>query len=452
MANCRDCGQLIDFQRQDGRWVPLNPDGREHYLTCTSERARDMRVRRGQEPGVFPVDPTRIRTYINCPAAFKRRYVDRAPDLKGPAALLGIAVHRYAEARLKGEEPPGPDVPLEYARDWRIMRDTIELQLANGLWDLRDASVEDRLRWTWQEGAMTVELMVVMDWWNYNNGYPIVTDIKSGWGVDHDDAELFKISTESELKKSVQGMANILVIGKHVEIEGGRFQEVHLRFGGELVGADYELADIDAFEEVLKAHVARLIRDTEFIPNPFCTVCPVGAHPTVTYPIAIADGGEEVVVQPPRDQAEAQRLAAFAHAARRVAGASTDALKGWCAVNGPVGTFGHVEHVGRRIAPYVLRAPLEEGGEPIRAVGTLEAIRVLQEQGWDDLVPDLFPSNGTRLRAVLGSKKKYVSLAKALEPLLEETRETKFEERRVVAEPAPAEAGPQLSLLQGGGS
>jgi len=456
MANCKDCGLAIEWQRAVGKWNPVDADGQPHYLTCSSERARDMRVRRGQEPGIFPVDPTRIRTYIDCPAAYKRRYVDRIPDEKGPAAQLGIAVHRYAEARLKGEEPPAPVVPLEYARDWRIMRDTIDLQLQNGLWDLRDAAVEDRLKWTWTEGAMTVELMVVMDWWACENAYPVVTDIKSGWGVEHDGGELFKVSSKAELKKSVQGQANILVIGKHVPIEGGRFQEVHLRYGGELVWADYEPEDIAAFEEVLRAHVALMIRDNEFVANPFCTVCPPGTHPTLKQPITIGEDGKEITLQAPRTREEAERLAAYAHAARRVAFAATDALKGWCAVNGPTGTFAHVAHVSKRIAPFVLRTPAEEGGEPERVVGVKEVVRILEEQGWGDLLPELVVVSGTKLRSVLNSTRKYVSLAGALAPLLIEEHETRFEERRVVeeavAEPAaaPVDGAPQLSLLPGG--
>lgn len=451
MASCRDCGASIEFSREDGRWVPRNPDGTEHYLVCTSDRAREMRVRRGQEPGVFPIDPTRIRTYIGCPAAYKRRYIDRVPDEKGPAALLGIAIHEYAEARLQGLEPPLPVVPLEMATDWQIMRDTFERQLEGGLWRLKDAAIEDRLKWSWREGAATVEMQVVIDWWQFNAGYPLVTDIKSGWAVEHEDGALFKISTPAELKKSVQGKSNVLVVSKQgFDISGGRFQEVHLRFGGEVVAADYSLDELDAFEEVLKGQVARMIRDTDFAPNPFCNVCPPGAHPTIKYPVAVAESGE-VVIQPPRTAEEALRLAEFTHAARQVAAAGTGALKPWCKANGPVGTFAHVEHVSRRVAPYVLRQPAEEGGEPARVVGVEEVIALLHEQGWDDLLPELVVVDGTKLRSVLSSKRKYVSLAAALEPLLVEERETKFEERREVVEAEPASAdAPQLSLLEGG--
>ena len=452
---CNECGLPIDFRREGGKWVPIDEGGQPHYLSCKGERARDMRVRRGEEPGVFPVSPTAIRLYLDCPAAYKRRYVDRQPEEKGPAAQLGIAMHEHIEARLKGEEPPLPVVPLEVARDWRIMRDTFEYQLGNGLWDLRDASIEDRLRWTWPEGAMQVEMMVVLDYWRYNNGYPVVTDWKTGWSVEHEDAALFEIDTPTRLKKSMQAQANLLVVSKHVDIVGGRFQEVHFRYGGEIVGADLEMEDLAAFEEVLQAQVARMIRDADFTPNPFCTVCPVGAHPTVKYPVTIAEGGE-VIIQPPRTPEEAQRLAEYTHAARQIAGAGTDALKGWCAVHGPVGTFAHVEHISRRIAPYVLRQPAEEGGEPVRVIGVIEAIRILEEQGWDDLLPELVVLNGTKLRGVLGAKRKYVSLAAALEPLLVEERETRFEERRAVEEApeavpaAPIAGSPQLSLLEGG--
>ena len=429
MAVCKDCRRPIEWRRDGERWTPLDADGREHYLTCTSERAREMRIRRGQEPGWFPVSPTAIRAYLDCPRAYKRRYVDHVIDEKGPAALLGIAVHRHIEARLKGEEPPAPVVPLEHVRDWRIMRDTFELQLADGLWDLRDASIEDRLTWRWTDGAMDVEMMVVLDYWRYNGGVPVVTDWKTGWGVDHDEAALFEIDTPAKLKRSVQAQANLLTIAQHVEIAGGRFQEVHFRFGGEVIGADLDMDDLAAFQEVLKAHVARMIRDTDFTPNPYCRVCPPGAHPTIEYPVVVTEGGEEVRLRPPQSRQEAERLAAMTHMARRIAGAGTDALKGWCAVNGPVGHFAHVEHVSRRLAPYVLRQPAEQGGEPVRVVAVTEALRILEEQGWGDLVPELIVASGTKLRSILGSKRKYSALADALEPLLVEERTTRFEER-----------------------
>jgi len=445
---CNECGLPIDFRREDGRWVPIDADGQPHYLTCKSERARDMRVRRGQEPGVYPVSPSAIRAYLDCPAAFKRRYIDRQPEEKGPAAQLGIAMHQHIEARLKGEKPPPPVVPLELARDWRIMRDCFEYQLDNGQWDLRDASIEDRLKWTWQDGAMQVEMVVVIDYWRYNDGYPVVTDWKSGWEAEHQDAALFEISTPAALRKSVQGQANLLVVSKQVDIEGGRFQEVHFRYGGEIVGVDLELDDLAAFEDILRAHVGVMLRDTEYLPNPFCRVCPVGAHPTVRYPVVIADGGE-VVIQPPRTSEEARELAEYTSAARRIASAGTAALKPWCAANGPVGPFAHVEHRSRVLAPYVLHTDPETGEEE-RLVSVKETIRILEEQGWDDLLPELIVADGTKLRGVLGSKKKYVSLAAALEPLLAEEHYTKFEERASADEaPAPAaDAAPQLSLLE----
>lgn len=35
VSQCRDCGELIGWDRsRKGKAVPINPDGRMHFLTC----------------------------------------------------------------------------------------------------------------------------------------------------------------------------------------------------------------------------------------------------------------------------------------------------------------------------------------------------------------------------------------------------------------------------------
>jgi len=38
VSNCRDCGEQIGWDRsKKGRPIPINPDGRMHFMTCPAK-------------------------------------------------------------------------------------------------------------------------------------------------------------------------------------------------------------------------------------------------------------------------------------------------------------------------------------------------------------------------------------------------------------------------------
>lgn len=49
---------------------------------------------------------SRWRTWLDCPAKYRAKYVDRRPDPPGPAARIGLLVHRALEEAIRG---PGAD-------------------------------------------------------------------------------------------------------------------------------------------------------------------------------------------------------------------------------------------------------------------------------------------------------------------------------------------------------
>jgi hypothetical protein len=445
MAACKDCGQSVRWVRVEGKWRPFEEHSdQEHWLVCQSESAKQLRIRRGKEAGVFPVSPTAVKDYIDCPHYYKLRHVDRIPLPEIRAGLLGRAFHIWAAARLGGktleqaqqlvDEQGG--VPLDLVADWRYMVESFEYQLRNGYWVTKDAGLEDRLNFEWQDEAVTVQLQVVLDYWRLvRERWPVVTDWKTGRGVDHEDAALFKVDSAWELKKSVQAQSNILVLGKHVPIDGGTFQEVHFRFGGELIGADFELEHLDAFEKALRTQVRRMIRDTDYVPNPYCQVCPVGAHPTRHFPVKVDDKGE-VTFRIPKNRDEAERIAAAVLAAKRIYSAGMDVLSPWCASNGNLGGLAHWPQTERRLKDVVERPAEEEGGEATYVTGIEEAMRILEQHGYAGDIPKAVRLDGTWLRSVLTSKKKHVSLAAALEPLIVQSTSTKFEWKKEAPPPA----------------
>lgn len=442
---CRDCGREIDFQRIDGKWVPMEPKQKvEHWKVCPSAKARELRIRRGLEAGIYPLSPTAIDNYRACPRFYLWSYWSRLkemgriseellaeypdgppklPDI--PAGALGRTFHQYAAARLKDEDPPAPTVPLEYWKDWSIMVAVFERQLESGQWEVDDAAIEDSRRYSWREGETTVELQCILDYWRYlGEGYAVLTDWKSGW----------QIESAGALERDAQALTNTLVLMRDFRrIRKARFQQVHFRQGGEVVGTEFTERDIDHFEEVLHAEVATIVRDTDYRPNPFCRVCPPGAHGFVSYPVKLEEGGV-VEFQPPRSPEEAQQLAEYVYAADRLAAAGKGLLRGYTADHGPVGGYGHHRHVSRRIS------------------GIRQLVEILEANGYSDQLDEFLFFDGSKLGSVLDSKRKYVSLAEDLRPHVVEVGTTKFEWKAEAPETEDVEApdSPTLSVMEGG--
>ncbi|HEV2036922.1 MAG TPA: PD-(D/E)XK nuclease family protein [Candidatus Dormibacteraeota bacterium] len=431
MATCKDCGGAIDWGQVDGAWrqfVPGTTD--EHLMVCDSPKARRVRVRLGLEPGIFPVSASRIELYETtlggCPLAYKRRYLDKIPEEQNSAGVLGRSLHQLQAALLQGKEPPTPVIPLKLYDDWAYLSRV----MAGIQWDTRDAAFEDRLTYGWQDGAMTVECECVLDFWRVEESTTgIITDWKSGWAIED----------EKELKTDVQANIYNLVVRRTLPwLEKVRFQQVQLRHGGATISVEFSADDADAFELALRAQVGRMIRDTDFQPNPYCTRCPAGTHPRIDYPVQVDTDGEFVIAAPSTGE-EAERLAAFTFAAHRLAAAGKDALKPWCDENGSVGGYGHHEIYERTLAAAVER-PDPISGEMQTVWGILRALEIVEERGWAQLVPELFKLDGTKLRAILQSTKKYAELAIALEPLITVSVDTKFDHKNEPKKALPVPA------------
>src|SRR6266852_1679756 len=166
---CDDCGLTIHFVKVDDKWKPYQPGTTtDHWLVCQSEEARQRRIRAGREAYTFPLTPSAISDYRECPRYFlfrkfkalkslglvsqtlekevRKHFPDGEPvmpDIR--AGHLGRACHIYFAARLHGkpkeeakEEAVVEGIPLEFWRDFQIMTAIFDSQLESGMWDTTD--------------------------------------------------------------------------------------------------------------------------------------------------------------------------------------------------------------------------------------------------------------------------------------------------------------------------
>jgi hypothetical protein len=449
--NCREsaCGARIVWRRVEVngqmRNRAFNPDGTEHLTTCTGEEARRRRRRMGMEPGVFPVSPSRLELYRRCPRAYKRRYLDHEPeDRSDPRLVLGALAHARQAAMLKGGgvipsveelcEQERTAFPLELADDWaylcRVMDQTD--------WDTRDAAIEESQVVTWQDGAMTVEFEVKLDFWRIVSAQEAgITDFKTSWDV----------LAPRALARDWQARSYPWTLWKlYPYLERIWFQLYSYRLQRTVraepaAERDYFVpADFNDFEGALRAEVHRMLIDQDFDPNPFCRVCPLGAHPVAHYPVTFdAQGG--VVLTEPTSEDEARRLMEFTWAAQRIASAGKTLLRPWCAEHRDLGPLGFQEHTRRVLRP---ATEDDEGKATPTALQVLELLGSNEE--WTPQVAKAITLDGDWLKAILGSKKKWTTLADALQPYLEERIETRYEwanSDRLEAPKAPETTSPQ---------
>jgi hypothetical protein len=359
MKSCQDCGAPIEFKKEAGRWIPMDPfqphdydevprEPVEHWRTCTSSRARDRRVRHFLEPGVFPASISALISYKRCPAWYRRVKLGGEVDSKGPYARFGIEFHRFAEAWLTDAPIPELHPPIEA---WDEFTRAVE-SFKRLAWDTSKlVAVEERLTHGWQEGAMQVEFMAVVDALMIDGDLAIIPDWKTG----------HQLSDEEQLEKDLQALGNCLVVSKHYpQLNAFLPQQVQTRLGCRIVmprDADgrpkpYSRDDLVRFESVLKAEIRQMMTDTEYVANPDCNYCPPGAHARSksldvyrSMNLDFARGKMAIEIAEPRTIDEARRVAAGTKFAGALYGAGKKALEPFASREGAVdlgdwGAFG----------------------------------------------------------------------------------------------------------------
>lgn len=305
------------------------------------------RTRRGLVPGVYPMSVSRIEAYRSCPQLYHRRYIDHLDEPDSAAATFGRQFHAYAAARLTAirdrvDLPPRPPAPsVEDIYQWDQMCAALEAQA----WEPSTIySIEEPMEYRWTEGAMTVAFEGIMDLVTIDAAGTTATisDTKTGWAIESGDA----------LFTQLQSQAYVLLLFRRVPtLRRVRFQQIQFRYGGRAVaarhpgdGRDYYLAD-DAgrIQAALQYEVGQILRDQDWLPSPGCVRCPVGTHALrgldfyKPITVNVQNGYLEIpALTPPTNEDEATRLALTAHVSRRIEAAAREALKGWCADNGPL--------------------------------------------------------------------------------------------------------------------
>lgn len=457
------CRAEIVFVRdsQTNRWKVYDAGSKpapeaEHWRTCKGDEALRRRIRNGMEPGIFPCSPSRLKLYEKCALAYHRRYVQRIHEPENDEGILGTSLHERQAAILRGEPPPTPRIPLRLATDWtylcRVM-DRLEWDTTGGV------AVEDRQTYSWQDGAIRVDYEVKLDFWRWGDTpYDVlVVDFKSGrTDLLPEEAQIqnWDVPGASALAKDVQAWSYPLVLYRTFpQIQRVRFQQVQLRHGGIVVAVEFTADQLEELDKVLRAKVSELIRDTDFEANPYCSVCPVGVHPITSYPVTVSGKGGQITLRRPESAEEAQRLAEFTLAARRVAGAGSKALQDWVRVHGPVGGWGFYPKTTRE-APAAVDVKVGEGDdattETITGIERVIELCFEHDMGW--LVAELVGYRGkklsTLLEAVARNKQAFVQALRDEGLILEETstafdwRDPSSESYQAALWPEPAEALP----------
>lgn len=427
-ATCKreGCGLPIVWRTVDGRNIPYDPDGQEHFMTCREEDAVKRRRRMGLEPGIFPVSPSRLELFRRCPAAYKRRYLDHERDERSPQMILGSLAHARQAAILRGGFIPTAkelcqqercSFPLELSDDWRYLCSVMD----RTEWDTEDSAVEEEHVVTWMDGAVTVEFVVKIDFWRVADGDAAgITDFKTSWDV----------LSPRALARDWQAQCYPWALWKkYPQFQALWFQLYSYRRQRTVRAEpapdrDYFLPhELGAFEEGLRAEVHRLITETEFAPNPFCRICPPGTHPVARPAVAVDGAGEAHLVEP-TTPAEALALAAYAWRAHRIASEAKSLLRPWCDTNGSVGPLGFQESRGM-----ALRSLSPHPEDETTATPTIELVLDLlnEHEDWMPLIPKAVVLDGDWLASVLKSTKKWTALAAALAPYLEERITHRYE-------------------------
>lgn len=463
---CDDCHGTIRMVQTAEGWKPYQPGTTTlHWMVCPAEDARQRRIRKGLEPYTFPVSASSLDDYRDCKYFYMLRNFDRLKNLglitpqleaqvlshfpdghvalpENPAGLLGRACHSYFAVRLKGgsqdeatEAAQEEGIPVAFWRDFMIMTRSFEGQLTREMWDPRGASIEDRLNMEWKEGAITVQLQVVLDFWRLDSPHwPVVTDWKTGRAID----------PEYKLRADVQAGSNVLVLKDQLpQIQGGRFQQVQFRYAAadDPPGVDFSEDDLEWIDKAIKSQVKAMIAERDWRYNPYCQYCPPGAHPTANFPVAVLEKGA-VHIKMPQTIEEAEVIAEVILASAKIASAGREVLRPWVELNGPVGGFDHYPKVKRELAREWIEHAPGEGGELIevrKLFGVERFIEILRDFGYGQELPEYIYVSGTKLKTILDSTRKHASIGQAVRDndLIVESTGTEFEWRAPEAPEVP---------------
>jgi PD-(D/E)XK nuclease superfamily protein len=243
------------------------------------DEEKQQRIRRGEEPGYFPITFSRIDRYQECPRHYQYEYVDKLGKVSGDAAELGTALHVFQEILFtdgieKANEIATAMVPLAMSEDWQnarkiiseisIRKDALYATEARFHWEfkaLRVTEAQEPEPWTVQVETKIDQLFVFPE-----KGIAEVVDGKSGRRVEKD------VRNDSQLKTyAISAIRNLEGLGIHTVI--GTQAQWRL---GKLVSASWSVEELEDFAQQIEGISATILNDQKFKPTPgvHCMWCP----------------------------------------------------------------------------------------------------------------------------------------------------------------------------------
>lgn len=237
---------------------------------------QQLRIRKGEEPGFFPLSYSRIASFDKCRLRYKYENIDHLGRVSGDAAALGTAAHTFQEILAtegidKANDIARALVPLSKSVEWMNAKEIIEsivikkdfLFLAEGRLHWEFPAEKDGQDYVIQVEAKIDQLFV------YPEKETIeIIDGKSGT----------QVPTEYELKQDVQGKTYAVVVLENLADLGIKkviFTQAQWHYG-RLVSAEYSIDELIEYRYQLMAIGQDMLNETRFEPTPgnHCHWCP----------------------------------------------------------------------------------------------------------------------------------------------------------------------------------
>lgn len=233
---------------------------------------QQLRIRRNEEDGFFPISYSRIKRYQECPRWYKYENIDKLGRIQGTAAELGSAAHVFQEVMAtdgieKALIAARAMVPLSKSDEWLNAKNIIEsiiikkdyLYLAEKALHMEFPGEKDGKEYVIQLEAKIDQLFV------YPKKIEII-DGKSGRQV------------ETNLDGNPQGKTYGVTVLENLwelEIEEVIFTQAQWKYG-RLISTRFSIEELVEYKQQIIAVGRKMLNEKEFLPTPGtqCHWCP----------------------------------------------------------------------------------------------------------------------------------------------------------------------------------
>lgn len=245
---------------------------------------QQLRIRKNEEPGFFPISYSRIKTYMDCKRKYKYENIDKLGRISGDKADLGSAAHVFQEVMFTdGIEAANAAaramVPLSQAQEWINAKTIIESIVIK-----KDFLFSAEARMHWEFPAEKTEKGL-----DFQNVVPYTVQVEAK--IDQlfvypdlhtieiiDGKSGRQVPNETELKSDPQGKLYGVVVLENLKELGIKkviFTQAQWKFG-RLVTVEYSVEELEEFKQQIMAIGQEMLNEQEYAPDPdtHCQWCP----------------------------------------------------------------------------------------------------------------------------------------------------------------------------------